>query len=111
MRITDTPHLNRHFGEVIRPMAEKLRSVLYEGQASLATHIELMGALGAAAQVNPNAILDDGRSSEGVRPITVGEALTACQFLVDMLQWSQAPEQIDRGTTTLKLCVRSMRVE
>lgn len=111
MDITQTPHLNQHLQEVMRPLAEKLRSVLYGGQAALATHIELMGALGAAAQANPDAVLIDGRAHEGVRPVTVGEALTACQFLVDMLQWSQAPEQLERGTTALKFCVRPMRTE
>jgi len=109
MDTRDTPHLNQHIQEVIRPLAEKLRSVLYGGQAALATHLELMATL--AAQPDQNATLIDGRASEGVRPVTVAEALTACQFLVDMLQWSQAPEQLDRGTTALKFCVRPMRTE
>lgn len=109
MQLDQHPHLHRHFEEVVRPMAEKLRSVLYEGQASLATHVELLSTL--AAYPDQDAILDDGRGAEGVRPVTVGQARVACQFLVDMFAWSQAPEQLERGTTALKLCVRPMRVE
>lgn len=109
MNLTETPHLNLHLQEVVRPMTEKLRSVLYGGQAALATHIELLTVL--TMYPDQDAVLIDGRAHEGVRQLTVGEAKTACQFLVDMLQWSQAPENLDRGTTALKFCVRPMRAE
>lgn len=111
MDLRDTPHLNEYLQKTLRPLAEKLRAILYTGQAALATHVELTTLLAAAAQVDPNAILVDGRAAEGVRPLTVGEAYTACQFLVDMLQWSQNAENEPRGTAALKLCVRHMTAE
>jgi len=109
MDIRTTPHLNRHLQESVRPMCEKLRSVLYEGKASIGLHVEFLTAL--ATFPDQNAVLVDGRAAEGVRTLTVGEAATACQFLVEMLEWSQAPENFDRVTTALKFCVRPMRAE
>jgi hypothetical protein len=107
MDLREYPHLNIHFQEVLRPLAEKLRSVLYEGQANLSTHIELLTVLSNYSI--PDAILIDGREAEGVRPMTVAEVKTACEFLIDMLQWTQTPENEPRGTTALKMTVRPFR--
>lgn len=107
--LTQHPHLNVHLQEALRPMAERLRNVLYSGQANLVRHAEFMALL--AAHPNQNDAVVDGRASEGVPPMTVGELLTACQFLTTLLQWSQTPPNLDNGTTALRLCVRPFRVE
>ena len=108
MDLRETPHLNVHLQEVLRPMAEKLRAILYEGQANLATHVELLTAL--TMFPDQDALVIDGRAAEGIRPMTVGQLKVACQFLVDMLQWSQTVENEPRGTTALRMTVRPFRV-
>ena len=107
--LTQHPSHNQHLQEALRPMAERLRNILYSGQANLGRHAEFMALL--AAHPNQDDVLIDGRASEGVPPMTVGQMLTACQFLVAMLTWSQTPPNLDNGTTALRLCVRPFRVE
>lgn len=107
--LTQHPHHNLHLQESLRPMAERLRNILYSGQANIDRHAAFMALL--AAHPNQNDLLDDGRTSEGVQPMTVGDMLTACQFLVDILTWSQTQPNFNNGTTALRLCVRPFRVE
>jgi hypothetical protein len=106
--LTQHPQHNVHLQESLRPMAERLRNILYAGQANMGRHVEFMTLL--ASHPDQSAPLVDGRAGEGLQPLTVGEALTACQFLVAMLQWSQIPPNLDNGTTALRLCVRPFQV-
>ena len=105
--LTQHPAHNVHLQEALRPMAERLRNILYSGQANIGRHAEFMALL--AAHPNQDDLIFDGRTD--LPPMTVGQMLTACQFLVAMLQWSQTPPNLDNGTTALRLCVRPFRVE
>lgn len=103
--LTDYPYQNKHLQEVLRPLAESLRSVLYTGQANLDRHIEFITLL---SQQNPDDIVDDGRANEGIKSVTVADMLIASNFLLNMLQWTQTTENLPMGQKAIDLCVRHL---
>jgi hypothetical protein len=107
--LTQHPDANLFVQEGLRPLAERFRNILYASQANIGRLQSLMAIL--AAHPNQSDLVDDGRTAEGVQPMTVAQLLTTCNFIVELLTWSQTPPNLDNGTTALRLCVRPFRVE
>jgi hypothetical protein len=77
----NNPVLNRVISEVVRPTSERARGLLVEAQ----THAQSLASLVAALSEYPDdEIIDDGRLSEGVSPLTVGQFRQAVGLLSEL---------------------------
>jgi hypothetical protein len=104
MATIQNPVFNAVIGEQVRPMAEAARNLLIQAQAAAPG---LSGMAAALAQADDADILDDGRTAEGVPPITVGDFRACVGVLGDIVAQVNADPRL---ASILGACVRPARV-
>lgn len=97
------PVLNRVIAEQVRPMAEQARNLLVEGQAAAPG---LTAILAGLANADDADIVQDGRLTEGVAPLTVGQFRACVGVLSDIVTQVNADPRLG---AILSACVRPVR--
>jgi len=104
MATISNPVFTRVVSDLMRPTAEQARALLVGATFNLA---QLKAMVDAIAGLNDEDILDDGRTSEGISPPTVGQIREAVALLESLV----AVVKDDRRLPAVfGLCVRTLSV-
>jgi hypothetical protein len=96
------PRLVRFLNESVRPLSEKARALLVEGEAALAQFQEV------ASLLPPEGTIDDGRANEGVNQLTGADVAAMVGLLSALVVEVKQSEAL---VSVMRACVRPLRAE
>lgn len=101
----NNPEVVRFTNEVVRPMAEKMRSIVAEIDAAL---LRWESGVGALVSADLKELVEDGREHEGISRLTCNDIA----LLVQQMAAVQAAAHREGTPLVLaKPCVRPLRAE